>query len=470
MDNGGDDILASMEYFMKGKIGERADIPIEMLKKFKQIADKLYRAGDEFWKIIGFESQLADIMEARGQTRAEAFAEAASRVRRTMFTYSQTGTRMKQLGRLPVVGPFVSFSSESVRSTIEGIKLIQEDFADPQTKHLARRRAVGMAIAHSWVFGVAAATQAAFDIDDDELEAVRMLGSPWAENANIMVIGREADTGNLMTLDLSYLDMFNIWHRPIVSILRDRPIEEGLVGAVFETLKPFFGPDIAIQNVGELALNQKLRGGRVYNPDAPNSDKLADIGEHIARGLGPGIYQNYRRVDKALDGQRAPSGKVYDLTSELIATVGFRSSTFDPKLALNFRVNDFKETLRNANSYLYDVAGDVNPKDEDELSSAFKTANNIRVRGYNDFLKLVNAAKRSGVSDRSIRQVLRAANVSKKYANALARGKEAPSWQLKSSFMKGNVKRAKLLIGRDIASELRKRRNTVRQLARDLQR
>ena len=285
-----------------------------------------------------------------------------------------------------------------------------------------------------------------------------------------MVIGREADTGNLMTLDLSYLDMFNIWHRPIVSILRDRPIEEGLVGAVFETLKPFFGPDIAIQNVGELALNQKLRGGRVYNPDAPNSDKLADIGEHIARGLGPGIYQNYRRVDKALDGQRAPSGKVYDLTSELIATVGFRSSTFDPKLALNFRVNDFKETLRNANSYLYDVAGDVNPKDEDELSSAFKTANNIRVRGYNDFLKLVNAAKRSGVSDRSIRQVLRAANVSKKYANALARGKEAPSWQLKSSFMKGNVKRAKLLIGRDIASELRKRRNTVRQLARDLQR
>jgi hypothetical protein len=362
---------------------------------------------------------------------------------------------MKKLGRWPVVGPFVSFSSESVRSTIEGIKIIREDYADPQTRHLARRRAVGLALAHSWMFGLAAVSQAMYGVDDEEIEALRMLGSPWSENANLMVVGRE-ENGDLITLDLSYLDMFNIWHRPITAITRDQPIEEGLIDAVKETLKPFFGPDIAIQNISEMALNQKLSGGRVYNPDAPMEDMLSDIGEHIFKGLGPGIGQNIRRVSKAIDGERSPSGKVYDLTTEVMATAGFRANVFDPKLALNFRVNDFKEELGNATSYLYGVAGDVNPRDEDELFSAFENANGMRVKAYDRFAKLVNSARNSGLSDRDIRQVLRAAKVSKRYANALARGQKAPKWKLATSF-------------REVAQDLQGRRRAVRKISRSSQ-
>ena len=468
MDNGGNDILEALEVFFKKNLGERVDVPIEKLRTFKKIIDKLYRAGDEFWKIIGFESQLADIMKARNQTREQAVDEAASRVRRTMFTYSQTGAGMKWLGRWPVVGPFVSFASESVRSTIEGVKIVREDHADPQMRHLARRRAVGLALAHSWMFGLAAVSRAMYGVDDEEMEALRSLGSPWAENANLMVVGREKD-GSLITLDLSYLDMFNIWHRPITAIMRDQPIEEGLIDAVKETLKPFFGPDIAIQNISEMALNQKLSGGRVFNPDAPAEDILGDLGDHIYKGLFPGVAQNIRRVLKAVDGERTPSGKVYDLKTELMATAGFRTSIFDPKLALNFRVNDFKEELSNATSYLYSVAGDVNPRDEDELFSAFENANKMRKRAYDNFAKLVNSARNSGLSDRDIRQVLRAANVPKKYANALARGREVPKWKLATSFLRGNIKRAKILLGREVAKDLQVRRRAVRQISRSSQ-
>jgi len=468
MDNGGNEMWGAIEHSLKKNLGENVDVPIEKLRTFKTIIDKLYRAGDEFWKIIGFESQLADYMAAKNMTRAEAAPIVAARVRRTMFTYSQTGSGMKWLGRWPVVGPFVSFSSESVRSTIEGVKMIQEDYADPQLRHLARRRAVGMAVAHSWMFGLAAVSASMYGVDDEELEAIRMLGSTWSENANLMVVGREED-GTLITLDLSYLDMFNIWHRPITAIMRDQPIEEGLKDAVMETLKPFFGPDIAIQNVGELALNQKISGGRVYNPDAPAGDISKDVGDHIFKGLGPGVGQNIRRIMKALDGQRSPSGKVYDLKTELMATAGFRASVFDPKLALNFRVNDFKEGLSNATSYLYGVAGDVNPRDEDELFSAFENANKMRTRAYEDFAKLVNAARNAGVSDRNIRQVLRAANVDKKYSAALARGKEIPKWKLATSFLRGNIKRAKILLGREVSRDLQTRRRTVRKIARSSQ-
>ena len=471
MENGGNDMLAALESGIIdsfGKVNIDPTLPIEKIKSFKKILDKFYRAGDDFWKIIAFESQLADYMAAKNMTREEAAPIVASRVRRTMFTYSQTGTYMKTLGRVPIVGPFVAFASESVRSGIEGVKIVREDWADPELKHLARRRVVGLSIAHSWMFGLASLSAAMHGVDDDELESVRELGSTWSENANLMVLGRD-ENGELITLDLSYMDMFNIWHRPLVAIMRDQPIEQGLIDAAFETLKPFFGPDLLIQNVGELALNQKIQGGRVYNPDAPVLDNLNDIGDHMYRGLAPGVAQNIRRIWKAAEGQRSKSGKVYDLQTELGALVGFRASVFDPKMALNYRVINFKEGLSNANSYLYNVAGDVNPRDESELASAFNAANGMRERAYDDFMRLVNAAKKAGVSDMEIRRVLRAANVSKKYANSLARGKEVPKWNLGRSFLKGNIKRTKLLLGREQAQELRERKRILSRISRSSQ-
>ena len=473
MEHGGDRVLGAIELGLKGAAATvgfdgSLDLTFERIRDTKAILDKLYRAGDEFWKIIGFESQLADLMDAKGWTREQAAPEAARRVRATMFTYSQTGSGMKVLGRMPILGPFVSFSSESVRSTIEGIKLVQSDWADPDLKHLAIRRAVGLTLAHSWVFGLAAISRAAFSVDDDEAESLRQLGSPWAENSNIMVVGRDEE-GRPVTLDLSYIDMFNIWHRPLVAIFRGQDVDKTLRDVVKEIGKPFFGPDIAIQNVSEIVLNQKLSGGRVRNPDAPVDDQVRDIGEHMYKGLGPGIAQNYSRVKKALLGKRSPSGRIYELPLEIMATFGLRVTKFDPKIALNFRVNDFKNDLKNANAFLYDVAGDMDPRSEKELVDAFNAANDIRLQAYRDFQELVEAARKSGLNDRDINEVLRSANVSKAYAHALARGRDAPKWRLGTTFMKGNIKRARILIDREIAQELQQRRLFLRRASPELQ-
>ena len=181
------------------------------------------------------------------------------------------------------------------------------------------------------------------------------------------------------------------------------------------------------------------------------------------------MAQNALRITKALQGQRSPSGRIYEIPLEIMATFGLRVTKFDPKIALNFRVQDFKEELSNANSYLYEVAGDINPRDQSELTSAFETANDIRLRAYEKFQKLVEAAKKSGLSDQSIRQDLRNANVTKRYANALARGKEAPQWRLGTSFMRGNIKRVRLLVDRETSRMLRERRRFLRRESRVLQ-
>ena len=313
-------------------------------------------------------------------------------------------------------------------------------------------------------------TAAMFGIGDDEEEAMRKLGSPWAENSSIAYLGRD-DDGKMRSIDLSFVDPYNIFHKPLIAMLRDQPWMDSFTGAAREVLSPFFGLDIAAGALFELAGNSKLRSGApIYNPEAPGLEQSAAIAEHLITKLGPGVVQPIVRIYKAANDIKTPQGRVYKLEDEIAGAFGLRLSTFDPKFAMYYRVSNFKEQLSNANSYLYGVASDINPVDDDDLSSAFKNANEIRLRAYTDMMQIVNAARASGLSTQQIRKVLRVSNVSKKYANALARGKGAPKWNIGRTFLKGATKRAKTLIDRETAQEIRRRKRLVQQIARDQQR
>jgi len=185
--------------------------------------------------------------------------------------------------------------------------------------------------------------------------------------------------------------------------------------------------------------------------------------------MGAGVFRNIQGVMKAIKGDRSKSGKEYKLKDELLAAMGIKFSTFDPKMSLYFRTGDFKEMLGNANTQLYQVASDVNKVDDEELRAAFESANDIRLRGYNDMLRFVKSAQLSGVSNSDIRRVLKASRVSKTYINRLVRGQEAPKWRIGKTFLRGATKRAKILLDRETAQDLRRRRNMVRGIARELQ-
>jgi hypothetical protein len=440
-------------------------------KHYNNVIKKVYRGSDDFWKIVAYEGTKAQLAQAKPNWSTEQVeAEAAIRTRDTVPTYSLTGTGMKKLGRFPIVGSFVAFSSEIIRTSMNNLKIIQSDLKDPDLRPLAHKRIAGMAIAHAWAASASAMTAAMFGIGDDEEEAMRKLGSPWAENSSIAYLGRD-DDGKMRSIDLSFVDPYNIFHKPLIAMLRDQPWMDSFTGAAREVLSPFFGLDIAAGALFELAGNSKLRSGApIYNPEAPGLEQSAAIAEHLITKLGPGVVQPIVRIYKAANDIKTPQGRVYKLEDEIAGAFGLRLSTFDPKFAMYYRVSNFKEQLSNANSYLYGVASDINPVDDDDLSSAFKNANEIRLRAYTDMMQIVNAARASGLSTQQIRKVLRVSNVSKKYANALARGKGAPKWNIGRTFLKGATKRAKTLIDRETAQEIRRRKRLVQQIARDQQR
>ena len=439
-----------------------------LVREGSKVLQRMYMAGDDFWKIIGFENELALYMKAKGMTRAQASPIVAKRIRDTYPTYALVGAMMKRLRKFPLAGTFVSFPSEIIRTTYHQIKYIQADLKDPDLRGLAKRRMLGMAIAHSWAGATAALTASLFGMSDDEEEAVRLMGSPWAENSSFLFWGRD-EKGNLRMQDLSYTDPYNILHRPFVSLFRDQDPGDKAVGALKDFLSPFIGTDIASGAIYEVMKNEKSSGGRVFNPAETPMNQLGDISSHFAAAVAPGAILQVGRMAKAIKGVKSPSGRVYNVDDEALGMVGLRISTFDPNLSLYYRTFQFGDSLANARRILADTAKTVNPVSEEELRSSFDVANDARIDAYKEMMKFVNGARDSGLTNGKIRKILRASGISTQYTNHLVRGKDAPKWRIRNTFLKGAVKRARILVDRETAQELRKRKRAVRHIAREMQ-
>ena len=452
----------------------------KMIREGASFFQRLYMAGDDFWKIIGYENELAMYIKAKGgitenssqaekdAARAKFAPVVAKRIRDTYPTYSLVGSLIKKLRKFPLAGTFVSFPSEIIRTNINIIKLIREDLADPDLRSNAKRRMVGMAIAHSWAAATAAITASFFGLGDDEEEALRLMGSPWTENSSFLFWGRD-NKGNLRIQDLSYTDPYNLLHRPFTAFFRDQPWEDKVTSAMKDFAAPFIGIDIGAGALYEVVRNKKLSGGRVYNPAEPPLEQLTAISAHIGAQLAPGAVLQSTRMFKAIEGLKSPSGRVYNVNDEALALVGLRISTFDPQMSLYYRTFEFSDGLSNARRILTDAAKDVNIVSDDDLRYAFNLANTARLEVYDKMLRFVKGGKDSGLSDGKIRSILRASGVSIKYTNNLVRGKEAPKWRIGNTFLKGAVKRAKILIDRETARELTRRKRFIRSEARVLQ-
>ena len=136
------------------------------------------------------------------------------------------------------------------------------------------------------------------------------MSPPWSKNSNIVVTGRDEDN-NLEYIDLTYLDPYAYWKRPINALLRDQPVDDALVQSAQEMLTPFFGKDISAGTVYNLMGNKKESGGRIYNPADTATNITADMGMFLFNSLAPSITQNVSRTMKAINGDVSKSGKLY---------------------------------------------------------------------------------------------------------------------------------------------------------------
>lgn len=427
------------------------------VKQLNQIAQGFYTFGDDFWKIIGFENEKAGLLAA-GMSVQEAEREAAKRIRNTYPTYSMVGSGVRWLSRFPLMGTFVSFPAEIIRNSGNMLRITASDLKsdNPAIRRLGMRRAVGMAMVSGMFYGLAALSKAMLGVDDDEEEALRDLAPPWQKNSTFLFAGRD-DNGNLRYFDLSFLDPYGYWKRPLTAMMRDQPWEDSAMSAVSDMLSPFFGTDIATGAIFEVLANKKGTGGKVFSENADVSDQAADIANHLRKALQPGFAGNVERLTMAMQGiRRQGSGQPYDLQDEMVALLGWRSSTMDPKTALYYRSFEFNDAMSEARQGLNRVLRSANDVSQQDIADAKAEARRRQVEAYTEMRRLVESARAAGMNPIQIRQVLGQSSISQANIQALMRG-TPPPFQVTSQAMTKAVRQAQAMEGPEFAREVARR-------------
>jgi len=432
------------------------------IKSFFDGATRFYQYGDDFWKIVGFENEIINFMENKGMSREEAEVKAAKRIRDTYPTYSLIGNIPQKLRRFPLAGTFVSFPAEIVRTQANMIKYLREDLADPDMRPAALKRIAGIGMVSAGVYAAQAMAMSAFGVSEEEEEAIKLMAAPWSKNSNILVTGRD-DQGRLEYLDLTHLDPYALMKRPLNALLRDQPLDDAVLDAGVEILKPFLGWDISTNTILEFISNEKTSGGEVYNEADTFSNKAVDTYMHFERGMGPSVIQNGRRMEKALSGEISRGGKAYDVGDEMAAFIGFRKTTFDPKTALHFKAYEFSEGKRQSTRLLTSVFRDPNDVSDDDIREAFGRASTARRETFEDMAALVSAAMSSGLNATQAMTILRSNGVTKKDAKALIEG-GASAWTMSDSTLKNSISKSDVLFGKQKSKEFVDRWSLIQQL------
>ena len=444
---------SEVENMLSSKFGDGA---MKSFTKLNDFAQSFYSFGDDFWKIVGFENEKASLLDA-GMSVGEAEMEAAKRIRNTYPTYSMTGKAIKWLSRFPLAGTFVSFPAEIIRTSINMIKTANSDIksSNPKMRALGYKRIAGMAFVSSAFFALNAATKAILGVTDDEEEAIRDLSAPWQKNSTFAYVGRD-EKNNLQYFDMSFLDPYGYFKRPITAMLRDQPWQDAAVSALSDLISPFLGADIVAQSIYEVFANKKSSGGQVYNEDGMAGEQLEDISVHLGKTVAPGFIGNAVRTYKALDGQVSSSGKPYKFEEEMLSLVGWRLSTMDPKTSLHYKTFEFSDGLKNANRTIMKQIQDVNKVSDDDLMSAYESAKKQHDNAFKQMIRLTSSAKNSGMTKAAIFETLKRSGVSDDNAKMVIAGK-TPPFKLSKASAENAIKKAKVSIGSEHSSRVRER-------------
>lgn len=444
---------SEVENMLSSKFGDGS---IKSFTKLNDFAQNFYSFGDDFWKIVGFENEKASLLDA-GMSVGEAEIEAAKRIRNTYPTYSMTGKAIKSLSRFPLAGTFVSFPAEIVRTSINMIKTVNSDIksSNPKMRALGYKRIAGITFVSSAFFALNAATKAMLGVTDDEEEAIRNLSAPWQKNSTFAYVGRDKKN-NLQYFDMSFLDPYGYFKRPITAMLRDQPWQESATSALADLISPFLGADIVAQSIFEILANKKGTGSQVYNENGMPSEQLEDISIHLGKTVAPGFIGNAVRIYKALDGQVSSSGKPYKFEEEMLSLVGWRLSTMDPKTSLHYKTFEFSDGIKKANRTIMKKIQDVNKVSDDDLMSAYESAKKQHDTAFNKMIRLTSAAKNSGMTKAAIFETLKRSGVSDQNAKMVIFGK-TPPFKLSRSSAENAINKARVSIGREHAKRVRDR-------------
>ena len=423
------DYLEQGVVYESAKAGELQDImkdaqaidadPERMVEGWiKRVKNKLlkgvrnaYQAEDDVWKIYGYENEYNRYKKAfPDMPEADLRAEIAEVTRNTYPTYSLVPKFIQKLRRFPLVGTFVSFPAEVMRTAYNTVDLTYQAITsdNPRVrKHIGIPRLVGLMIGATGTGSMALATQSFFDVDDEEDRLLDYFVAPWSKYGQRMYLGKPQN-GNYKFLDLASSDPHNYIKKPLKALISagkglskeewDNQLREAGIDASVALLDPFLGTEILAEKLMDIRNNQRSNSNKpVYNPEAPIGDQVSDIYSYLAEAVEPGTVRSYRRLIQGIKGEKSTYGKQYSWQDEIIALfLGQRIQDLDVTRSFQFRTYEMQRRLLDAEQI---YKGE--PTDEN-----YRKANDALKNILDEYKKMYNGAIQLGSDIKKVTEIV----------------------------------------------------------------
>ena len=423
---------------------------LKKLSKAKKFAQDAYTAEDDFWKIFSFlgekgkmqkafhDAGLRDGMEfidPKGVKRIfndqylkEASAEL---VRNNIPNYAYVSEFIKGLRKLPV-GNFVAFPAEIMRtgtnivsSALDEIfytvKINGKDVNPLRSRGL--QRLMGMGITTTALpLGTVAAGQAIYDVNKEELDAMRRYVADWSKNS--VLIPLRNDEGKLQYIDFSHLNAYDTLTRPIQTVInavqngrgdKDGIMDDFLLGLIESTKEigsPFFTEAIWTKSLQDVAPvlgrnGMTSEGRKIWNNEDSTGDKMFKAVSHLVEAQAPFNWKQLGRLGLAMypidnEGKFDERGNEYELGNELLGIAGLRRVDVDPEKSIKYKINQFQKGIRDSRGLFTSAALKGGPISPEEIVDAYINANRATFNVNREMYKDINAAKILGMSEDSI--------------------------------------------------------------------
>lgn len=366
------DIAVDIALNPEGKWGKRVAKRVDVLGA----ANKLYRLGDDFWKVYAYMVEREQISDARfngakydslsKQQQEQVDIESSERVKNTWPTYDRVVEGAKFVSkRAPVFGNFISFRAESLRVLANSIKLAKQDLSDPQMRHLGVRRMAGITayiglrsaitIGLAKMAGFAAAGIAGAIFGDDEEErnkrAIKEALPTFMRTGDLAVV--QGDKPHQYTVvDMSSLDPYGVVPNSLNAFTEGREgifgrtMEPGVLAAGTELFSGFLEPEMTFQTMWSVINNKDPKTGEqlVMETDT-DLQATAKVAAKIWDQLEPStvsmIQRLYERDNKEAELLALGGARPYDV--DLHKSFGFVLSRFGKDIdAINKEYNSIK--------------------------------------------------------------------------------------------------------------------------------
>ena len=372
---------------------------MKALKKSQRFAQDAYTAEDDFWKIftyLGEKSRLETAYKKAGLSLGQEFIDmkgvkrifneeylrkaSADLVKHNVPNYAFVSEFVKGLRKLPV-GNFVAFPAEIMRTGTNIVSTALDEIFYTTTingrqvnplRGRGLQRLTGMAATTAALpLGTVAMFQSLYDINKEELDAMRRYVPEWSKNS--VLIPFKNEEGEFSYVDFSHLNAYDTLTRPIQTVLnavtegrsdKDGIMDDfilGLIESTKELGEPFISESIwteALQDVAPIL----GRGGRsadgreIYNQDPaidPIGTKISKSIAHLVEAQAPLNWKQMTRLGLAIRpidslGRFDERGNEYELGNELLGIAGMRRVNVDPAKSINYKITDYKKGIRAA--------------------------------------------------------------------------------------------------------------------------